>query len=379
MLEKHFPTIGRWLQSNRSRRMQSLPFSGWFQGPTWFVSTWFGDRLAIQQRSLLRMLSVANRERLALGPLIHCLADEHRGRYRWRLRRLAKLLESGTPLVEALEQTPDALDDDTVLALRFGSQSGALTSTYDMLLPDNEPSSKRPETKQRFATYWIVLAISICLILMFLMAIIAPTFTRMFDEFGMRLPRSLEVLQAIYNIFAAYAVLWIFGFVIALGILFSSAARRFFRRQIAPIFMLPLAQKRTAELLKLIALSIESGRPLNGALSTLARYHFDGRIRQRLLFARNEIEQGVESWQCLADANLLSPQQSHALATAPSNEIRAWTLRRLAATKRETAERRTTLGLTLLEPLIVLIFGAIVFFIFVSFFLVLIKMISSLS
>ena len=134
MLEKFFPTFRRWIYSNRTLGLDSVPFAGWFRGPTWYVSTWFGDGLATQQRSLLRMLSVAHRERLEMGPLIHCLADEHRGRYRWRLRRLAKLLESGTPLVEALEQTPDALDDDTVLALRFGSQTGALASTFEMLI-----------------------------------------------------------------------------------------------------------------------------------------------------------------------------------------------------------------------------------------------------
>ena len=379
MLEKFFPTFRRWVSSNRSLGLETVPFAGWFRGPTWYVSTWFGDTLATQQRSLLRMLSVAHRERLEMGPLIHCLADEHRGRYRWRLRRLARLLESGTPLVEALEQTPDALDDDTVLALRFGSQTGALASTFEMLLPDHELNSVSKKAERRFFSYWMVLGVTIGIMLIFLMAIIAPTYVRMFDEFGLQLPVSFRVLQTICDLLANYAVLWILCFVLVLGIVFSSAARRFFRRQIAPMVVFPLAQQRTAELLRLLALGIESGRPVNGALSTLARYHFDGRVRQRLLYARNEIEQGVEAWQCLADAHLISPQQSLAISTAPSNEIRAWTLRRLAATSKEIAERRTTIGLALLQPLVLLVFGAIVFFVFVSFFSVLIAMILSLA
>ncbi len=379
MLEKLFPTLASWIDARRTSSERSSTRLSLFRGPTWYVATWFGDSLATHQRSLLRLLSIAHHERLEFAPLVHCLADEHRGRYRWRLRRLAKHLESGTPLVEALEQTPDALSDDAVLALRFGSQSGTLSSAFDMLLPENQINASAKKNQRSLRSYWIVLAISIAILLTFLMAVVAPTFERMFEDFGMELPVTLQILQAIYNVLTEYAALWILVLVIVLGVVSSSAARRVFRRDIAPLFVRPLAQHRTAELLKLLAIGIESGRPINGALSTLARYHFDGRFRQRLLFARNEIEQGVDSWQCLTDANLLTPQQSIALATAPSNEIRAWTLRSLATRKQDLAERRTALGVTLLHPLVILAFGAIVFFIFVSFFSVLITMITSLS
>lgn len=348
-------------------------------GPTWYVVTWVGDGIGIQQRSLLRLLSVAHREQLEIAPLVQCLADEHRGRFRRRLRRLAKHLEAGTPLVEALEQTPDALDDDTVLALRFGSQSGTLQATFDSLLPENDLANSLNKSRGHFWSYWVVLSISIGIVLIFMMAIIVPTFKKMFEEFGLELPYPLRILIVICDALANYAPIWILAIIALCGLISSSAVRRCFRRTVAPLVIQPHALRRTAELLKLLALSVEAGRPLTGALSTLARYHFDGRTRQRLLFARNEIEQGVDSWNCLAEANILTLQQANALASAPSNQIRAWILRQFACAKVNTAERRLNIGLAIAQPLAVLFFAAIVLFIFISFFSVLLLMISCLA
>lgn len=350
------------------------------RGPTWYVTTWLGDSLACQQRSLVRMLSVAQRERLELAPIVRCLAEEHRGSYRRLLKRFARRLDAGVALVDALEQTPDVLDDDAVLALRFGSQSGTTQAAFEMLLSRDIPGDTAPSQnfKQVWA-YWVVLACSIVFLLVVMMVLIAPTFKKMFDEFGLNLPYALQLLIAVCDGFAKYAALWILLGIVVLGLFWSSATRRFFRRKLAPIFVQPIAQMRRAELLKLLAVGVDSGRPIAGSLSTLARYHFDYRVRQRLLFARNEIEQGVEVWQGLTQAELLTAKQAVAVTSAPSTEIRAWTLRQLAAGMQVAAQQRTSLGFALIQPLIVIVFGAIVMFIFVSFFSVLIALISSLS
>ena len=373
MTEQMFPTFSRWFR----------PRGGvvWrWRGPTWYITTWLGDSLATQQRSLLRVLAVAHQERLELAPLIQCLAEEHRGSYRRLLKRLALRLYAGVALVDALEQTPDALDDEAVLALRFGSQSGTVQAAFEMLLArDVDRKTGTNSNLKQVLVYWVALACSIGFLLMIMMALIAPTFKKMFDEFGINLPTPLQTLIAICDGFANYAALWMLLGIVVVGLFWSSAVRRFFRRKLAPMFMQPIAQMRRAELLKLLAIGVDSGRPLAGSLSTLARYHFDSRVRQRLLFARNEIEQGVETWQGLTEAELLTSQQSVAVSTAPTNEIRAWILRRLAAGMQVAAQQRTSIGFALLQPVVILAFGAVVMFIFVSFFSVLIQMITSLS
>ena len=376
MVEKLFPTFSQWLKP-----IVDIRLGVWkLRGPTWYIATWLGDPLATQQRSLVRVLAVAHQERLELAPLIQCLAQEHRGRYRRLLRGLGRRLDSGTSLVDALEQTPDVLADESVLALRFGIQTGTLQSAFGMLLSRDLAGDLNPNSNARHIwLYWGVLAVTIALQLMFMMHVILPTFKKMFAEFELHLPTPLQALIVVCDVLAKYAALWMLVGLLVVGLCWSSVVRRFFRRSIAPLFMPPIALLRRAELLKLLAIGVDAGRPLAASLSTLARYHFDSRVRQRLLFARNEIEQGVDSWQGLTFAGFLTPQQSYALTMAPNNEIRVWTLRRLASGMQVAAQQRTYLGFALMQPAVVLVFASIVLFIFVSFFSVLLAMITSLA
>ena len=113
-------------------------------------------------------------------------------------------------------------------------------------------------------------------------------------------------------------------------------------------------------MLQLFASAVEAGRPLPGALSTLARYHFDKHVRQKLLYARNEVEQGVEVWKSLADADVVSPEEGEALARAATASVQSWTLRRLVGWKLATLDGRNAIMLAFLHPILVLVFGAIV-------------------
>ena len=64
------------------------------------------------------------------------------------------------------------------------------------------------------------------------------------------------------------------------------------------------------------------------ASSTLARYHFDPAIRNKLLFVRNEVEQGADTWQSMATVGLLSTSEvliaSDQLGNRPGSEKLAY-------------------------------------------------------
>ena len=172
-----FPTFARWLSPGGPRWSTSTVMR-WFsrRGPTWRTATWWpGETRSAQQRSLLRILSVAHGERLELTPLVENLADEHRGSYRRSLRRLARRLSSGTPVVEALELTPDVLSDSAVLAIRFGAQTGTLSSTYQQLL-EARPLDLSPQQAsfRHLVFYWIVPIAVLFGVFALVMLLIAP-------------------------------------------------------------------------------------------------------------------------------------------------------------------------------------------------------------
>jgi type II secretory pathway component PulF len=369
------------LQRIAHRLPSWLPLSR--RGPTWRVSTWWpGDSRDSMQRSLLRLLSIAHIERLDVAPLISNLAEEHRGSQRRRLRRLARRLSDGTPLVDALEQTPDVLRDENVLAIRFASQTGTLASTYPYLIDRFDDASSRVYSRlcQSVAYFGLTLLMMV-LILSFLMVFVVPTLEMVHAEFGLAAlaPWPFRLWVAACHHVVNYWPLWILFTVGMAWLLGSSSSRRFFRRVVAARWVRDVAQARSAELLRLLSMAVEAGRPLPSALSTLARYHFDGSFRQKLLFARNEVEQGADVWTSLVEARLLTPQESEALAQSSSSKSRVWTMRRLADWKLEQLGRRSEMLAACVEPAITVVFAAIVLLIGSAMFGFLAQMIHSLA
>jgi type II secretory pathway component PulF len=119
-------------------------------------------------------------------------------------------------------------------------------------------------------------------------------------------------------------------------------------------------QLRWADVLEKLSLASAAGRPMPGALSTLARYHFDPRIRRELLYARNEVEQGAEVWPTLAAAGLLAPQEERLLDVSERLGNRSWALDKLAANKKRRVRRRLRVWSALTLPIIALVFGGYV-------------------
>ena len=350
-------------------------------GPTWYLSTWWpGESLDSMQYSLLSLLAVAHEERLDPKPLIAALADEHRGRYRRRLRLLAKRLDSKTTIVPALEKTPYALSDSVVLSLRFGSQSGILAQTYKQLIDTEKPQVDEYRTTQSNARgYSAVLAGTMALILTFFMFFIFPTIKKMFDEFELKLPIAFQSLAMFVELVSSSLLLVVLAF-FALGwLVWSYRSRRFFRRQVADRVLGRSSLLRSSQLLRMLSVAVEAGRPLAGSLSTLAKYHFDKNIRQRLLSARNEVEQGVPAWTSLVDAKIISPDEFQALSASSSSRDQSWTLRQLATVKQAISDQRVLVRTAFIQPIVILIFASVVLWICFSFLSVLANLITSLA
>ncbi len=359
---KHaFPTFQRWLAS----ATEIVTVKKFQRGPAWKCSTiWPSDTREAVEQSLVRILAVAHRERLDAARLVALLAREHRALDRGRMERLAKRLSGGIPLASALEQTRDVLSDDKVLAIRFGSQSGTLATTFRELLDQSQMASQRAKILfQQWLVYCLVVVAVMLLLIAFQVAFILPTFRQLIEEFGVaRQPAlwSWRLLNFTVEILRAFTV-WIslFGSVLLVALTLPWT-RMIVRRNILPLLVRPIAKLRSAQLMRMLSVAEDEGRPIPGSLSTLAHYHFDRSVRMKLLVARNEVEQGAEIWSALSNARLITERESRALANSKCRSTRAWLLRRLATWKADGVERRAITTLALVQPTVILILGAIV-------------------
>jgi type II secretory pathway component PulF len=329
---------------------------------------------------LLRLLVAAVDENLPLPPLIEAWAADEYGIQHQRLLRLATLLRKGAPLPEAVEQVPGVLSEEDVLAIRFGAQSGTLVASM------RERVDKRAETQpivsprlRKSLVYIAALLLVGLVITTFLQIKIVPEFEKIMQEFNMNVPRPMRWSIAFSRFFVDYWYLFVLAVLAFSWFVFSPwPGRRMRMRLFGPLYR-PLRELHFADVLEKLSVTAEAGRPIAGAISTLARYHFDPALRRRLLFVRNEIEQGVDAWQSMQSVGLLSPQESHALATADHLGNRAWVLNRLADVKKRRTTVRLSRASDLILPIVILLAGAFVLLQAASIFSSLVEIVYSVA
>ncbi len=361
-MDSQFPTFRR-LAGTRV----SLPF----------IWRWYTT--AAQRRGLLRLIAVGIEEKLPLVPLLESWTADQGGIQHYRLHRLLRLLKDGTPLADAVEQIPGILRDEDILAIRFDAQSGTVTTAVREILDDPHGiSPRRPSgLRNNFMYFGTVLLMGLPVVV-FIQMKIMPQFNDIFHEFNLEPPSAMEWSQRIAGLFASYWWLaMLAALIVLLSMLFARPGR--FVRHAAGRSFGPFRDRRAADLLSKLAITTNAGRPLAGALSTLARYHFDSAIRHKLLFVRNEVEQGVDLWQSMNDVDLITNPEARVLSMSERVGNRSWALMQLAYGKNRGAMRYLERMSQLVLPVVVLLMGIFVLIQALGVFMPLTKLIHALA
>lgn len=345
-----------------------------------FRSWWPWRTTAGQRQSLLRLIAVGTEENLPLAPLIEKWMDDERGVQRRRLGRLVKLLQTGRPLADAVEQVPGVLSDEDLLAIRFDAQSGTRTAAVREILADApaRSASSSPRLRRSIIYFCVLVPLSLLLI-SFTQLNIVPILARIFQEFGIQMPPALAWSASSWG---AISGAWWLAAMAAIALLWWLLATRSGRPVRQALFgrlFRPWHELRSADVLQKIGIAVSAGRPIPGALSTLARYHFDPTIRQELLFVRNEVEQGANVWQSLAGVGMLTGSEVQLLDSAERIGNPAWVLKQLVDAKKQRTTRRIQRATEFVLPVLVLFVAVLVVFQALTVFQPLTRIIAELS
>jgi type II secretory pathway component PulF len=333
-----------------------------------------------EQVALLRLLSLAVERQLALPPMLEAFAEDTSAARRHRVLQLAELLKSGTNLPEALEQVPDILPDDVVLAVRFGAESGTLAES---LRSSASALARRQDEVagwlRGFVLYVCVVLSVLGLILTFIMVKIVPTFEQIFMDFAISLPESTKLLIELSRIAVKYWYLILLAVIVLDWAFMSRAVDRSARRGLLARFCRPMIGFHVADVLRSLAVVVSAGRPLLGAVSTLARYHYDPVVRRQLLYVRNEVELGADVWQSMHDAGLIRECDAEVIEAGQMAGNQAWALNQVAQRMMSRSERRIGILLEFVRPILLVAVGAAVGFVVVSLFSPLVSLIQDLT
>ncbi|XZE45955.1 type II secretion system F family protein [Pirellulaceae bacterium SH467] len=351
------------------------------QGVPWrSVSFTHRDDFEAIQLGFLQVLRAAIVTHRPMAPTMRALAEELRGGAQRDVRRLAGQLEAGVSLPNACEQFPSLLDEETILTIRIGSHSGLLIPGLDKLIEMQRDRLRGRASRPRFdRLYWISMTIVTLICWSFLMLRIYPTLIKIFDEFAMQLPAKIQIVGYLWNAFVRLWPLILLGLVFLSTISIAKRWERWLWRKWSRIFGDGFGPQIPPITMEWIALALRFDRPLSTILSTLAKYHFHRETRGRLLEARNDIELGTPAWEALSASKMISPSEFQFLTSHEKANLQAYFLESQARQSRSQQERWSALKVLLSHPLLAIVFGLFVGLICISFFELLVSLITSLS
>jgi len=308
-----------------------------------------------------------------LVPALRSLAAQAAGPATRRLLSdLADAVQEGASLARAVEARSDAFPRLYASMIRAGEESGALALSLARLADHLEGQARARSRIRTALTYPVVMALVASLVVVFLLTFVVPKIVGVFANLGRALPWPTRVLIASTR---ALSVSWwaiaalLAGIVLWLRRRLATEAGR--RARDAVLLRLPVAG-RTLHLAALsrfartLATLAAGGVPLDRALRVTAPAVGNAVLAACVEEAAARVVEGVPLSEGLAAHAEFPPTLVQMVAVGEQSGTLPALLDRTADALDAEVEARTARLLSLLEPAIILVMGAVVALIVVS-------------
>lgn len=335
---------------------------------------------ALERRSLLRCLSIAAQKGVPLNEAARAFADERSDELGLRAMRLAECLEAGMPLPQALTHSGTRLPVDALLAVRVGYETGTLSESLRRVAridSDLEILIRSVTEKTLYLTWiWLVMIGAGT----FLMLKIVPVYEKMFVEFGLKLPPMTQLLISISRLVESY---WFVASPVVVGLVGASCIGALYYvdwlPRGAPVINRLTRRWDSALVLRVLALAVRYGWPMNKTIWLLARLYPTAPVRGRLVSMGRRIDNGENWCDSLRNVGLLRHADWAVLQSATRVGNLEWALDEMSDSSIRRLVYRLQLAINFVFPATLFVFGLSVGFFVVSLFMPLVSLIQGMS
>jgi len=323
-------------------------------------------------------------------------------------RQLATLVQSGSPLEEALATTakqtekrnvrhilsavrsrvvegfsfadglktfPSVFPDMYRATVAAGEQSGHLDAVLERMADYTE---SRQETQQRISTamfYPAILTVLSIAIVAGLLGFIVPKIIDVFANVGQELPAMTQVLIKVSDFVRAYGIYVAIGLILAF-ILFKQLIKISKYRYKYHNFLLkvPVIKKmvrglNTARFARTLSILASSGVPILDAMSISAQVVQNLPMRKAIENAAVKVREGMTINRALEQSKYFPPMTVYLIASGESSGKLDEMLERAAVQQERETDAMLTSMLGIFEPMLILIMGGVVLLIVLSILL----------
>lgn len=286
----------------------------------------------------------------------------------------SRVLE-GHSLAMALAQFPNAFPELYRATVAAGEQTGHLDIILNRLAEYAESQqSIRQKLQQALIYPSIMIGVSIAIV-SFLLVYVVPRIINVFSDTGQTLPESTQILIGICHLLQHYGL---YLLLIILG-LFYCAKRLLHKQSIRfkwhklllrlPILGNAMRTVNTARYARTLGILSAAGIPILECMRIASTLVTCLPIKKACIQAAAKVSEGGHIAGALRQTGYFAPMMLHLIASGEQTGQLEAMLTHAADNQDDAVKRLITTSLTLLEPLIILIMGAIVLFIVLAILL----------
>ena len=327
------------------------------------------DQIANSTRDLATLLRAGVPLDRALGIMIS-LAEES---------SLASLLDDirqrvnqGATLADAVEQQGKIFSRFYVNLLRAGESSGTLELVLDRLATQMDSSKELRDELTSALIYPAILVFVAITSILILLAYVVPQFTQMFEGVGQVLPLSTRITISVGEMLQSYG--WLLIAVVASAVWIirrqlqtESGAYKWHKRLLdLPIAGSIIVKMEVARFARTLSILLHNGIPLLKALSIVKDTMSNRVLAAGIERVAGSLREGQSLAKPLAESTDFPPFAIHMIGVGEQTGNLQEILTQVADTfDRDT---RTTIkrALALLEPMLILVLGAIIAAVIIS-------------
>ncbi len=319
--------------------------------------------LSLVTRQLASLLSA----RLPIEQALNAVVEQaEKAAVRERFSAVRSEVVAGQTLTQALAHYPRDFPDVYRALVGAGEQSGDLAQVMSRLADYVESRSALAQRIVLAFTYPAIVTVVAGLVVLALLTYVVPQVVGVFAQTRQQLPLLTVGLINVSDFARDWGVWVIVALVLALtGFRFALRSPSFRLAWHARLLGVPIAGRlilglNTARFASTLGILTSSGVPLIRALEAGARTLGNDALRLNLDDAIERVREGASLSRSLAAGGRFPPLMIHMIASGEATGELPRMLERTATTLSQETERRTLTLTSLLEPLLILLMGAVV-------------------
>ena len=352
-------------------------------------SGWFGSLVPVSRRQIsvmMRQLAVMVGAGLPLAESLSVLhRQQDNRRLRGAVRAVARDVESGSSLAQAMSRHPGIFERLAVAMTAIGEAGGRLDRSLTRLADELEKAARiAAEVRAAFAYPAVVGAIGALVVSVILWRVV-PVFTDLYEGLDAELPLATRMVVDASESFGSWAVAALIVF--AAG---AAAFRRVRRTEAGgalsdrlvlslPLFGRLVHRAAISRFCRTLAVLTAAGVPVLEGLDIARRAVGNRWLEQALGQVRAQVEAGASLSGPLGQSGLFPAMVVQMVGVGERTGELDSSLEKVADFYEEEVKRATATILPLLEPLLILVLGGVIAGIVVAMYLPIWTLVGRLS